>query len=755
MPKLDGVRKATGGARYIDDISIPGTLKGKILPSPLPHARILNIDTSRAERLPGVKAVITAKDLPPTRVGIFIKDMPVMAWGKVRFIGEPVAAVAAIDDDTAYEAVRLIDVEYEELPAVFDPEVAMEAGAPLIHEELESYFATFLVRRFGNVCSHTTFNWGDVEEGFKEADYIFEDTFTTPIVHQGYIEPTGVLVQVDISGKVTAYASTQSPHLCQIRICEGLQIPISKIRVIAAQLGGGFGGKEDLFLLSIAIALSQKAGRPVKMVLSREEEFSMTRPRHPSRVTIKSGVKRDGSIIARQARLIMATGAYSDQGPGVTSVATRSLAGPYRIPHVRLDGYCIYTNLPVCGAYRGYGNPQATFAVESHMDMIAERLGIDPLEFRLKNALDVGDLSPDGHPLHSVGLKECLEKVAKASDWSAPPLGGSGRGLAVMQHISAVLSSSTIVRINEDGTATLSVGAVDLGTGSETILCQMVAEELGLPLSDISIVMGDTDATPYNWSTAASRTTYVTGHAVKSAASDARRQVLELAGEALEAHPEDLTVEEGRVFVKGTPERGMTMRQVDLLSHWKRGGPIIGKASFMVQGPPPDPKRVMGDPFGFHAGWTFAAQVAEVAVDRATGEVRVKRAWAAHDVGRAINPTNVEGQVQGAFAQGLGYALFEKVHIEGGKVINPSLMDYRLPAAPDVPQIDVTIVEATDETGPFGAKGVGEPGLVPSAPAIANALYRAVGVRIKELPITPEAVLKAIKEKGGGSALKT
>lgn len=747
LPRIDALPKVTGKAVFIDDIVFSPMLHGKVLFSNLPHAKILNIDTSRANRVKGVKAVVTHNDLPETLVGIFIKDMPVLARGKVRFRGEPVVAVAAVDPDLAAEAVKLIQVDYQELPAVFDAEEAMRPEAPLVHENVESYLTTYQARRQGNICSHITYLLGDVEQGFAQADDIFEDKFETPGVHQGYLETAGAIVNSEVSGKVTVWASTQCPHKCQHRMSEGLAIPRNKIRVIPAILGGGFGGKEDMFFLSIGAALSQKSGQPVKIILGRDEEFFTMRPRHPAKVRVKTGVRGDGTIVARQVQSIFNTGAYSDQGPGVCAAGGEKSRGPYNIPNVQLDSYCVYTNSPISGAYRGFGNPQVSFAVESQMDMIAGQLEIDPLEFRLKNAVEKGSLDALGHPHSSVGLKECLRKVAELSRWHEPRPKNRAKGIAVMEHLSGILSTGTMIEINGDGSATVRTGAVDLGNGGATILAQIAAEELGLDLADIMMVMGDTDATPYNWSNAASRTAYVCGNSVKLAAEDAKRQLCQLAASQLEANPDDMVCQDKRVFVKGSPERGMGFSQLGIISHTRKDGPIMGKNSYIVTGPPVDPDKVLGSPMTVTAPSNFAAQVVELEVDPESGLVQVLHVWAAHDVGKAINPENVEGQIEGGFVQGLGYALFEKIKFNNGKALNTNLADYKLPTALDVPPIDTAIIENMEPSGPFGAKGAGEGPLVPCPPAIANAIFSVLGVRIKELPLTPEAVLNALRKK--------
>lgn len=749
--RRDALEKATGRAVYLDDIVLPRMLIAKVLRSECAHALIKRIDTTKAKALPGVKAVITSDDLPGGRHGPFIKDTPVLATRKVLYIGEPVAAVAAVDEETAREALSLIEVEYEELPAVLDPVAAMEEDSPLVHDDLLRYPAVFPAHRWGNVCSHTRFKLGDIKRGLLEADEVFEDTFRTQEVHQAYLEPHGAVASFDANGKVTVWTTTQSVYRTQASINETLLIPAAKIRVIGTRVGGGFGGKVEAITQPIAVALAQKAERPVKLVLTREEEFVGTKPRHPSLVEIKTGVKRDGTLVARQVRFIFDTGAYADDGPGVVGFAAFCATGPYRIPHVLVDGYCVHTNKTPCGAYRGFGNPQVAFAFESQMDIIAERLGMDPLELRLRNAVDNGDINIAGQVMPSVGLKDCLRQAAAAAGWSARkkarPNPNRGLGISCMHHISGVLPACANVRLNQDGTITLLTGAAEIGQGSETILSQIAAEELGVPVDDINIVMSDTDATPYNWATCASRITYTMGNAVRLAAAEVKDKIKALAAEKLEANPADIEVADRHAYVKGSPDRRLSFAEIAAITHWVQGGPIIGEASFMAQGGPYQAGTMEGFPFGSLTAWIFGAHVAEVEVDRETGQVRVLKVAAAHDVGRAINPRNVEGQIEGGFAQGLGYALFEEIIRDRGKVVNPNLHDYRLPTAVDMPKITPIIVEEAEPTGPFGAKGVGEPGLVATAPAIANAIYDAIGIRIKELPITNERLRQAILER--------
>ena len=746
--RRDALEKATGQAIYLDDVSLPRMLYGKVLRSKYPHAKIKRIDTSRARALLGVKVVITGDDLPDGRHGPFIKDTPILAKGQVNYVGEPIAAVAAVDEETAKIALGLIEVDYEELPPVFDALAAMRDGSPLVHDNQLDFPAVFPARRWGNVCSHTTFRVGDVERGFSEADYILEDEFTTHEVHQAYLEPHGSVASFDAGGKVTVWTTTQSVHRHQASISETLLIPTSKIHVIGTRVGGAFGGKVEAIAPPIAVALAQKANRPVKVVFTREEEFTGTKPRHPAYIRVKIGVKKDGTIVAKQVYFVVDTGAYADDGPGVAGFGAMCSMGPYKIPNVRIDGYCVYTNKTPCGAYRGFGNPQATFASESLMDMMAEKLGMDALEFRLKNASENGDVNAGGQVMPSVGVKECLRKSAEAVGWGKPRSAPNrALGISCMMHESSVQATAANVRFNQDGTWTVLAAASDIGQGSDTVLSQIAAEELGVPLEDINIVTQDTDATPYNWAVAASRTTYTVGNAVRLAAADAKRQLQQLAAEMLEANPEDILVANRQAYVKGSPDRKLSFFELAAICHWARKGPITGGSSFVVSDPPYAPGAVEGFPFGALAGWIFGAHVVEVEVDPDTGLVQVLRVAAAHDVGKAVNPRLVEGQIQGGFAQGLGYALFEEIVRDNGKVVNPSYVDYRIPTAMDVPPAKAIIVEEPDPTGPFFAKGVGEPGLVATAPAIANAIYNATGVRIKDLPITSERLRKAIRDK--------
>ncbi len=755
LPKEDAISKATGEAKYTVDLSFKGMLWGKILRSKYPHAKILNIDTTKAERLPGVKAIITARDVPDIKYGYALRDQTIFAREKVRHLGEPVAAVAAIDEETAREALALIKVEYEELQAIFDPEEAMQPTAPLIHEGITTYeteYPFWKPIRGGNLCSANRVHVGDVEKGFKDSDFVFEDTFKTPMVYQSYLEPHCSVASFDSSGKVTVWASTAAPFYSQNRLSKILKIPMNKIRVIAPHVGGSHGGKSFDLNSPFCVLLSRKTNRPVKILLSREEDFIAGTPRHPCTIELKTGVKKDGRLVARHAKLVYDTGAYADWGPGLTAQGFSFAPGPYKIPNIKVEAFCVYTNNTVAGSFRGWGCPQPTFAYESQMDIIAAKLGMDPLELRLKNLQEKGDLMVIGQEIPSDGLKETLLKATKEADWKGKKKEKQirrGIGMACMFYSSGYSSSSCFVKLNEDGTIGVSVGATDIGQGSTTALAQILAEELGVSLEDISMVTADTDTTPWDYGTIGSRCVYIVGNAVKTAAVDMKNQLFQMAAGMLEARVEDMEAKGGMVGVKGSPERAIPLVQLAILSRYVMGGPIIGRGSYMENVRPVDTEKVEGFLFNTFPALVYATQVAEVEVDAETGKVKVLNLTAAHDCGYAINPMSVEGQIEGGVSIGLGFALSEEVLLERGRITNPNFMQYKIFSALDMPKIDSLIVEVHEATGPFGAKGIGEPGLLPTAPAVANAIYDALGVRIKTLPITPDKVLKALKEKSG------
>lgn len=753
IPRQDVLEKVTGAARYGSDLKLPGMLYGKTLRSKIAHGDIISINTEKAKKLPGVKAVVTGKDFFAT-YGPQIKDQPFLAYPRVRYMSEPIAAVAAIDPDIAEEAISLIEVEYKELPAILDPQKAMEPGTPLIHESL-SIHETLpelkgVVRPVENtnICTHFKLRKGNVEKGFEESYYVSEDTFINQMVNHCPMETHSAIAQFDINGRLTIWTGTQSPFIIRSIMAETLNIPESKIRVIIPYLGGGFGTRGYPNIETLAIALAKFTNnKPVKVVFNREEVFVGSVVKHPCIVKIKTGVTRDGFIIARKVEAIFDTGAYADCGPNVCKNGSFQATGPYKIPNAWVDGYCVYTNKISAGAFRGYGVPQVTWASESQLDMIADKLGIDPLEIRLKNAVEEGDESVTGEILHSVGLKESLREVAKTLDWDTRKKGNKrGVGIASMfRNTSASTTSTAIVKVNDDGTVNIFSSSVEMGQGSNTILTQIVAEELGVKLNKIFLVQPDTDITPFDQKTTASRSAYHMGNAVRLAACEARRKLLIIASEILEASPDDLIIKDEKIFVKGSPEKSITIGDAIKKHTGGKGGIIVGESTFSPKGIIPLDNETGQSPKPT-IFWMYGAHGAEVEVDTETGLIHVTRLIGAHDVGKAINPVNCQQQIEGGLVMGLGGTLYEEVKFEDGRILNPNLLDYKISTCADVPNIKSLIIEAPHDEGPYGAKGLGEPVLAPTPAAIANAVYDAIGVRIKDLPITAEKILAALKK---------
>jgi CO/xanthine dehydrogenase Mo-binding subunit len=744
--RLDARDKVRGLALYLDDLELPGMLYGRVLRSPVAHGRLVHVDTARARRLIGVRAVVTGAELPFLH-GESLVDEPFLARDRVRYKGEAVAAVAAVDEETADEALDLIRVEYEELPAVFDPVEAAQPEAPLLHPELGSYRHAPLIQPVPgtNICNHLVVRKGDVLQGFGEADEIFEDTFTTQTQAHACLETHGAICLVTPDDELTLWATNDSPYRCRREVATALGLPLHRVRVVTPPyLGGNFGAKGGLKAEAAAIALAWVLrGRPIKVVYDREEEFTSSLVRHASVTRIKTGVKRDGRIVARQVTTYWDTGAYAEKGPTVSRLGGMSAAGPYDIPHVWLDGYAVYTNKPVAGAFRGYGGPQTAWAYESQMDLIAQRLGIDPLEIRLRNVFRDGSTHPGGQRLSGVSLSACLAKVAERLDWGKPAGPYRGKGLAFGERaIKTPFASSAFVKINEDGTVDVLSSTSEVGQGAETVLCQIAAEELGVPLASVRKASPDTAVTPFDESSTSSRSTFHMGNAVRLAAQDARRQLMAIAAELFERPVDELEVRDGLVGVVGDPSTTMPIGQV-LRRRYGASATILGRGFFY-----PDGLVAPGDYFSLTSVfWMYAAQGAEVEVDPETGRVTVLRVVAAHDVGRAVHPESCRAQIEGAVAQGVGFALYEALEIEDGTVLNPSFQAYKIPTVRDVPPVEAHLVELPHPQGPFGAKSVGEPALVPTAAAIGNAIANAIGVRIADLPITPEKILAALAAK--------
>lgn len=753
ITRVDAWEKVTGAAIYGVDFKLPGMLFGKILRSPYPHARILNVDTSRAGVLPGIKAVITGRSVPMKPHGAVIKDTHFLGIEKVRYIGEPVAAVAAVTEEIATEALALIKVTYEELPAVFDPREAMKPGAPLIHERVQDYRCgpdVFPVPD-SNICQHLKVRKGDVEAGFAQADLISEDEFFCQPVQHCPMEPHAAVAQVEPSGKINLWSNTQTPNIVRAHLTEALDLPMNKLRVITTYVGGGFGCKAIATqeeALAVFLAFKTR-GKPVKITYSREEEFIGTVTRHGAYLTYKTGVKKDGTITARQVRILWNGGAYSETGEWVARNAGIASAGPYRTPNIRIDSFSVYTNNVVAGPFRGFGDTQITWASEQQMDILARKLGLDPVVFRQKNLYEEGSISATGETLHSVSAKETLAKAVDAMDWKEQKPPFSGRGLAcIHKATNPGTSAGVILMMHEDATITLMSSAVDEGQGSNTVLSQMVAEELGLPLEAITLTRPDTEITPYDFGSVSSRITFHQGNAVLQAAREVRERLFEMAAEVLEANPADLDLKAGKIFVRGNPEQGITL--ADLFLPFRHSGMqkgyVMGRGTFTSLNEIPL-DRETGQSKKPTAFWMYATQGAEVQVDPETGEINLIKMVAAHDVGKVINPFLTDAQIHGSLSFGVGSALLEEMVMERGRVVNPNFTDYLLLTAMDMPRFVPLIVEKPHQDGPYGAKGFSDAAIAPTMAAVANAVADAIGARVLSGPITPEKVLKALREK--------
>jgi CO/xanthine dehydrogenase Mo-binding subunit len=744
VPRMDAPGKVTGTALYAADFALPGMLYGKVLRSHEPHARLVRIDASRAARLPGVRAVITAADVPDVRYGGSVKDERVFARDRIRFAGQPLAAVAATSLDAAANALAAIEVVCEPLMPVLDVAAALAPGAPLVHESWASYMALPILHRDGNVCNRARIVVGDVERGFVEADRIFENRFTTSSVHQGYTEPRAAVAQWDSSGQVTVWSNTQLPFEIQTTLAEILQLPPSKVRIIVPGIGGGFGGKLRIGVEHFAALLAMRTGRPVKVMTTSEEELTAAYARQPAIVEMKTGATNDGRLTAREARLWFDTGAFAGSGPGVASVATLMLAGPYRIPNLLLEGFAVYTNKTNFGSFRAPSGPQANFAVESQMDIIADAIGLDPLELRLKNIVREGEEGPTGQVLTAVGLEECLRRAADAIGWrDRRPEAGRGKGIACGWWTTTGGSSGVYVKVNPDGTVALNTGAAEIGTAALTGAAQVLAEDLGVQLADINVVSADTLSTPFDFGAQGSRTAFAVGNACRAAAADLKRQILALASKHLGVEENALALRDGSVVGEG---KRATLGELARISQASGGG-LIAHGTFVAPPTPYDAKRVEGHVYpAFHSP-SFHAHAADLSVDDETGDITIHRYVVAQDVGFAVNPAAIEGQIEGGVAQGLGQALSEEIVYENGRVLNANLTDYKMPTALDVPRVESILVQHPSLVGPFGAKGVGEPPNIEPPAVIANAVASAVGVRITSLPITAEKIALARRER--------
>ncbi|HVB30172.1 MAG TPA: molybdopterin cofactor-binding domain-containing protein [Gemmatimonadaceae bacterium] len=759
VTRYDGPDKVTGRARYTADHRPPGTIFGKILGSPIAHGIVTRIDVSKARALPGVLAVITADDVPATWYGVSParEDEQIFARERVRYIGDEVAAVAAVDEATAERAVALIEVEYQELPAVFDAEAAMAPGAPLVHPEHPRYA--------NNVNTRVEWHFGDVEQGFAQADLVREQRFVGNRTYQAPLEPHAALAQWEAHGdRLTLWSSTQTPHYLHRSLSRTLGIPMGSIRVIRPAVGGGFGVKAEATPLDFCAAiLSRKTGRPVLMEYSREEMFRHFRGRHKQTIDLKIGVTRDGTITAVQQRVVLDGGAYTSFGVITAYYAGSMLPTLYRMPNYKYDGVRVYTNLPASGAFRGHGVPQPRFAFESLLDMIAEELGIDPIDIRLKNAMQPNTRTVNALDVSSCEFTRTLEQARDATDWRAkrghlPPgkgigvgSGGFVSGAGYPIYRSDFPHSNAMIRVHEDGTAvSLHIAAAEIGQGSDTVLVQIAAEELGVPFEWVWMAECDSTLSPLDLGSYSSRVTLMGGNAVREAALVVKRQVLEAAARALACDVGSLVARSGRVFVAQFPTVGMDWAAAARLAFAKHG-PIVGTGSYQ---PPKDlGGGFKGSAVGTSPAYSFSTAIAEVTVDLETGFVSVDRVTDFSDAGTVINPLTFHGQVEGSIIMGLGETLMEDTVVgAGGRLVNPNLHDYLIPTICDAPQMRSVAVESYEPRGPFGAKEIGEGSLLPMLGAIANAIYDACGVRVTELPITAEKILHGLKQRATSPA---
>ena len=739
---IDGVAKITGRAEFAFDVKLPHMLYGKILRSMYPHAKILKIDTKKALALTGVKAVVTGQDTLGVKQGIWRRykelcDEEILARSKVRYIGEPIAAVAAVDEDTAEEALDLIEVEYEPLPAVFEPLEAIKEGAPQLHERAE---------RNINVTRHI--EWGDVDEAFRKAEHIREDWFRCSPQHHVCMETHNAVASYMPEGRLTVWTSTQSHYYIQVLLSWMLGLRESDVRVISRYTGGGFGSKFEIDSAQFCSSLlSMKLFKPVKITLTREEEFQATKRRTPMFYYLRSGVKKDGTFVAKEARVFTEGGAYTSMGATALYLTGFFQTFPYTWPNYRYDGYRVYTNTAPSSAMRGFGAPQATFTAETQIDLIADDLGLDPIEIRRKNAMYPGYEVPGQATIQSCGLSQCLDKIEEWIKSRGKLSPNQGIGIAAYGFMSGGIFnwfdtpyafSSAVIQVNHDGKVDLYVGSQDMGQGSNTTMVIICAEEMGVRPEDIRLHMGDTDNCPVDLGAWGSRETLMQGNAVKMAAADAKRQIIEFAAAKLSPNiVYDLDIKDRWIHLIARPERGLSYFDVVKEAiRGKDGQPIIARGHYTPH------RKGMISP-----AYSFGVQAVEAEVDSETGKITLKNCVTAHDCGQVINPLGVEGQLEGAIAMAAGYGFTEDMPMDEGKILNPNLVDYKILRSAEMPETKVMEVETYEPEGPFGAKEAGEGLTNPTAGALSNAVFHAAGVSIKNLPITPEKVLDALRKK--------
>jgi len=768
VPRVDALEKVTGRARYVTDLVVPGMAHAKVRRSPHPHARVVHVDLSRARALPGVFAALGGADLTwcDPYCGPAFRDRPVLAIDVARYEGEPVAAVAAVDEATAAEALDLVRVDYEALPAVISLEEALRPGAPLVHvgEPLAGHFAdlaSLRPERGTNVCHRFSYARGDAAAALAGAHLVVEDAFEFPRVQHYAMEPNAAVAAWDETGGLTVWAGTQNPYSVRVELAKMFGAPLSRIRIVVPHLGGGFGSKTYAKLEPLAAVLARAAGRPVRLAASAAEAFQTVR-RCGARVRVRVGLARDGTLQAVECRADYDMGAYADIGPRVVQKATYTATGPYRVPHVALDARAVYTNTTPGGAFRGFGVPQLAWALESLLDVAADRLDRDPVDLRRQNFLAHGEeFAPGDTPIDGK-FEESLGRAAEAIRWTAAAPAGRGRGVSAMLKASIAPSvSEAIVRLHADGSVTVLASTVEMGQGARTALAQIAAEVLAVGMDRVGVAPADTAVTPYDQTTSSSRSTTLTGRAVQEAAADVREQLLRIVADHLGVPARRLALDDGAVTVDAAdggpggaagqagagaapPARRLAYPEVLALRFGMSGGELIGRGVVA-------PGRTRAPLGGSTPFWEVAVGAAEVSLDEATGALTVERYVSVADVGRAVNPLILEGQDEGAVVQGLGHTLFEEMTYADGHLLNGTLLAYRVPRADDVPAaLECRFTENGDGSGPFGAKGAGEGSLIPVSPAVGNALARLAGIRLRELPLSPERVWRALRARRRG-----
>lgn len=747
IPQIAARDKAAGRTQFVTDLVLPRMIHGRVLRSPFAHAKIISIDTTKAEALPGVKAVATYEDTPKIKFGPRSEDWTIFASDKALFHGDEIAAVAAVDLDTAEEALELITVEYEELPHVVSPVEAMQPGAPIVHSDAPD-----------NIAADFKIDAGNVDKALDQSYEVFEDHFYTNQVYQAYMEPMAALAEVDLSGRLTIWTGTQIPNMMRMTYAKALGMSPDNIRIVVPEYGGAFGGKMENNIHLVTAVLAIKTGLPVKLVNTRHEDFLAGNPRVPMHFDIKLGATRDGILTAKDVKVVGGAGARLVYSQVITSTACYRVDSLYRFKNVRARGYTVYTNTVPTACFRGFGNSQSTFVLESAMDELACRLKMDPAELRIKNGMGSGETSVHGWRIGSSGLTECVEKATAAAGWKEKKKKKTpfkGIGLSCCNHVSGNRpfarefdGGSAIVRVGKDGRVTVCHGESDMGQGQNTTFAQIAAECLGIGMDMVQVAQVDTDLSPFGLGSFATRGTLMGGNGVLAAARKTYKQMAQVAAQMLGTDENAVKCKKGVFFIVEKPEKQVLFKDVASQATINRhGAPIVGTGFYVPPTELPDPETKKGN---ISPAYPFGCQIAQVEVDPDTGEVTVTDFFAAHDVGRAINPQATEGQIQGGIAQGLGWTLMEDMTYENGKVLNADFVDYIVPSCFDIPEIDPILVEPIEPNGPYGAKGIGEPALNPTMAAITNAIYDATGIRVKSLPVNPSWLLETIKKNRKG-----